>query len=230
MGGSIRVAIATAVAAAVLTNAPAIADSFARFARNSDKVDGIHAVRAHAKKRERRLIATDRRGKLPNFIVSKVSHANRARQARHALSASRLGRHSPEDFRFSCEGNAGWAQLSPTLPAVWSSLTRNVYNCTDGSVAARHPETGVYRVWFDHLAPQHACDVTNFSPGPLVAMASVSKEVPLSVQYVPVDDQPSRSCGGDIGDNFTTGIEITIRNDQGQLVDATVTFVLLNRA
>ena len=75
---TIAVAMVTAV---VTANAPAIAHGVhALFAHNSDKVDGIHAVKSKASKKKRRgkLVATSpKSGRLPNNIIKKAPNANK---------------------------------------------------------------------------------------------------------------------------------------------------------
>ena len=71
--------IFVAVVVAGLVGAPAIARVVADYAKNSDKVDGKHAVgaRAPATKRRGKLVATNAQGFLPNNIIRKARDANK---------------------------------------------------------------------------------------------------------------------------------------------------------
>ena len=67
------------VTAAITAGGPAIAATIADYAKNSDKVDGQHAVGAGASVAERagKLVATNSDGRLPNNIITKALDANK---------------------------------------------------------------------------------------------------------------------------------------------------------
>ncbi|HEY7283682.1 MAG TPA: hypothetical protein VID47_19055 [Actinomycetota bacterium] len=84
-----------AAAAAVLTTAgPALARTVADFARNADKVDGIHAVHAGTAVQARagKLVATSAvTGRLPDNIIAKAPNADRV----DGIDSSDLARRAP---------------------------------------------------------------------------------------------------------------------------------------
>lgn len=65
------------ITAAVTAAGPAIAATIADYARNSDKVDGKHAVGAGASPASRsgKLVATGSNGRLPNNIIARAPDA-----------------------------------------------------------------------------------------------------------------------------------------------------------
>jgi hypothetical protein len=67
-------ALVAASVAALTAGGPAVAGSIVDFARNSDKVDGKHAVGAGASAPERagKLVATNSAGRLPNNIIAQA--------------------------------------------------------------------------------------------------------------------------------------------------------------
>jgi hypothetical protein len=71
--------VVAVVTAAVTASAPAVAATLADYAKNADKVDGRHAVGAHAASGERagRLVATNAQGRLPNDIIGTAPNAER---------------------------------------------------------------------------------------------------------------------------------------------------------
>jgi hypothetical protein len=73
----LRTFVIAVVAAAVTAGAPAVAATLADYAKNADKVDGRHAVSAHASSDDRagRLVATNARGRLPNDIIATAPNA-----------------------------------------------------------------------------------------------------------------------------------------------------------
>ena len=69
----VRTFVVALAAVAVGTNAPAIAHGVhAAFSHNSDKVDGIHAAKAGAANKNKKLIATDGTGKFPLSVIPKA--------------------------------------------------------------------------------------------------------------------------------------------------------------
>lgn len=74
---AVALSVAALVTSAVTAGGPALAGAV--FATNSDKVDGKHAVSASASiaKRRGKLVATDRRGYLPNTLIRKALDADR---------------------------------------------------------------------------------------------------------------------------------------------------------
>jgi len=78
---SSRAALVLSVAAfllAAIAAGPPVANA-ARKAANSDKVDGLHAIKAKVApaKRKQKLVATNKRGFLPNNIIKKAPNADR---------------------------------------------------------------------------------------------------------------------------------------------------------
>ncbi len=72
-------ALIAATVASAIAAAPAVAGRIADYARNSDKVDGRHAVGASASpnRRASSLVATDNQGRLPNGIIRSAPDAHR---------------------------------------------------------------------------------------------------------------------------------------------------------
>ena len=69
----LNVIVAVIVTAALTAGAPAIAHGVhAAFSHNADKVDGLHAVKAGAPNKNKRLVATSKTGKLPVSIIPKA--------------------------------------------------------------------------------------------------------------------------------------------------------------
>lgn len=76
---SIKTALIAATVAAVVAATPALAAVIADYSKNSDKVDGKHAVswNVGSVKRAGKLVATNSAGKLPDSIISKAPDANK---------------------------------------------------------------------------------------------------------------------------------------------------------
>ena len=92
------------VTAAVTAGAPAIAATIADYARDSDKVDGRHAVGARTSIAERkgRLVATNAdTGQLPNNIIARAPDANRLDGLNSTEFALASHHHDRRTFAFS---------------------------------------------------------------------------------------------------------------------------------
>lgn len=142
------IVIAT-VTAALTAGGPALARTFADFARNAGKVDGRHAVGAHATpdERARKLVATNRKGFLPNDVIRKARDSK-------ALGGVNAARYATE-----CDPGTlgGFATVSAAadFPSDWTDIGGHVFIHTIGPfsercelerVRARRLATGVYEI------------------------------------------------------------------------------------
>jgi len=75
---NVRVVVAVVVTAALVGGGPSLA-AMVFDAKNADKVDGIHAKKftKKAKKRRKKLVATNKKGFLPNNIIRAANNARR---------------------------------------------------------------------------------------------------------------------------------------------------------
>lgn len=122
------------VAAAAPAAARTVAD-FARFARNSHRVDGLHAVPADAsvEKRAGRLVATDEGGHLPEDIITR------------APDAARLGTRVPAEYEeTTCEVGVmtGRALVPKAIGSSYESVTGTTYRDTTPPPIPGNPEQG----------------------------------------------------------------------------------------
>lgn len=86
-----KLVVVAAVAIALGLTAPAVGHGVhAKFAHNADKVDGKHAVGAGSSvsNRQRKLVATNKSGYLPNNIIKQARNAARLGGFTHAQMAS----------------------------------------------------------------------------------------------------------------------------------------------
>lgn len=97
--------------------APAVARRIVDYARDSDRVDGFHAVGsgASAEKRAKALVATNKRGRLPNYLVRRVAKAD---------NASKLDNFSAERIVKTCRGGAlaGYAFVDGSIGAEFTEV------------------------------------------------------------------------------------------------------------
>lgn len=176
----VLVAVTTAV---VMLLAPAAAREVADFARNAGKVDGYSAVDAGSKKRSKKLVATNRAGRLPNDIIAK------------APNAELLDGHGGTAFVLGCHEGAlrGHAHVTPDLGPTFEPvdgfstshggpLNEDFSDCQISDAAARRVSVGVYDV-------RLALIVYNCSqplpPGAVSATVSVESASPLIATYEP---------------------------------------------
>lgn len=148
LGSHSATALVVLVTAAVTAGAPAVARTVADYARNAGKVDGRDAVGARASldKRAGRLVATTKRGFLPNGIIRK------------APNAAALGGIAAE--RYATECGAGSVAGAFTVPAhvgpEWTEVTGFAFvrviggsppgidECRSERIRARRVSEGVY--------------------------------------------------------------------------------------
>lgn len=181
-------AIIAAVVAALVAGGPVVARTIADYAENSDKVDGRHAVGAHADRieRTRSLVATDWRGFLPNGIV---------RQVPKAMNASRLQGLGSTAFVRGCRPGAvrGQAYVEADVDDEFEAvrgfgttyggpLTRQGSNCHVGRASARRVSVGTYDVRLALVAWD--CNEP-VPPGMLTAVVSPVSSDPLIATYEP---------------------------------------------
>ena len=147
----------TLVVVAALWNGPAIAEAVADYARDSDRVDGFHAVGAGASddQRAKKLVATNKNGRLPNGIVARVAEADNAGTIDY-FDSSRLLK--------SCDRGslAGYALVPADVPGDMSPVPGTGFtkliggpppppnqpgeSCDVSEPTARRLSTGVYEV------------------------------------------------------------------------------------
>ncbi|HVF52364.1 MAG TPA: hypothetical protein VNC78_02030 [Actinomycetota bacterium] len=220
----VKPAVFFVVGAVVALTSPALARTvadFARFARNSHRVDGFHAVGAEATPEDRRgrLVATGDSGYLPENIITR------------APDASRLGGQLPPQYEESvCEVGVvtGRALVPASIGPAYEPTEGAAYQdavggppppqlpnrqCMVLEVKARHVATGVYHVDFspnimtECQAPKHEVVVTVKSQNP---------ERPLIANTSTICDE-----------RVHTVEEVRIYDVSGALRDATFTIVLL---
>ena len=111
--------IATAVASAIAA-APAVAGHIADYARNSDKVDGHHAVGpwASPNRRAGAVVATDSQGRLPNGIIRRAPDSKRL----EGLAANDLVRAAVSDATRSIQDFADGRFESVHTKRVWAPV------------------------------------------------------------------------------------------------------------
>ncbi|HVF52363.1 MAG TPA: hypothetical protein VNC78_02025 [Actinomycetota bacterium] len=227
-GSWIRALAFFAIGAVVALATPAVARTVAdvaRFARNSHRVDGLHAVGADAilEDRRRRLVATDDSGYLPENIITR------------APDAKNLGGRIPDEYEeTTCEVGVvvAKANVESSIGGEYASVPGTAYRDTDpppipwfpkygcdiAGITARRTTTGIYHVDFDsHRAglqqppscPPDAYEVIvtvrNLGNAPLIANTST------------ICDERSEAVE-----------EVRIYDLQGSLRDASFTIVLLS--
>lgn len=208
-----------AVVAAVTAGGPVIARTVADFARNADRVDGRHAVgpRASLQKRAGKVVATNKKGRLPNNII---------RKAPRAREADRVGGFGPTAFVHKCLPGAirGQAHIPEDVgpdfePVPGFSTTHggpvNVdgTNCHVGGATARRVGTGIY----DARLALVAWSCTEPMPANIItAVVSVQSAQPLLATYEP-------HC-----ENNAVYVRVRITDLNGVTQDAPSSVVLLD--
>lgn len=203
------------VAGLVATATPTLARSVADFARNAGKVDGFSAVEADAGRRGRKLVATNRAGRLPDDIIAV------------APDSDLLDGHGASAFVGACErgGIRGQANVPPTVgstfeevPGFSSSyggpLDAEGNRCRFSDATARRVSVGVFDVRVAFVI--HDCD-GGPPPGILTAAVTVESATPLVGTYEP-------RCGE--GNHVDLRVHVT--NLSGQPVDAPFAVVLFD--
>lgn len=203
-----------------------VASAVVRFARNSHKVDGFHAVGADASRTGRagRLVATDAEGLLPSGIVASVGHAD---------DADKLGGRPSSEFTARCVGMKAWAIVPADVPTedryfTASELNVPSHNCLSQlglTVSVKHLAQGVYRVLFDGLVvgpeglpPRVAVLVTPEGIGRLTSYEVVADP---SLNGCPAEGMDAPLCPRDYA------VEVTLRDGTGTPIDAEFTAALL---
>ncbi|MGH2755273.1 MAG: hypothetical protein ACRDLB_12695 [Actinomycetota bacterium] len=212
-------ALTAIVVAAVTAGGPVIAGTIADFARNADKVDGRHAVgaRASLETRAKKLVATNKNGRLPNNII---------RKAPAARDADRVGGFGPTAFVRGCQAGAlrGQAQVPTTVGAEFERVSgfSTIYggpvdldgnNCHLDEARARRVATGTYDVRLALVA--WTC--TEPMPADIItALVSIQSAQPLVATYEPVCDSNS------------VYVRVRIADLNGTFVDAPFSVALLD--
>ncbi|MDP9067994.1 MAG: hypothetical protein M3N53_06575 [Actinomycetota bacterium] len=133
--------------------APAVSQVVADYARNADKVDRRHAVGSRASSTERagKLVATNRRGHLPNNIIRKAIDARALGGVKAARYATRCGGGSL--------GGVVAVDSTSNLSSEWTALASGyifvhwiggpppgVDRCDPEGLEARRVGTGIYEI------------------------------------------------------------------------------------
>lgn len=134
------------------SSAPAISRAVVQYARNAGKVDGRHAVGpgASSERRAGKLVATDRKGFLPNNII------------REARDSRALDGVSADRYTTDCDpgsvGGVAAVEAPASLSAEWTSINGYMFvhtiggappgadDCELTGVEARRLSTGVYDI------------------------------------------------------------------------------------
>jgi len=168
VGGETRSFVVAAVTASITTGvlmaAPAVGSAVVAMARNSDRVDGRHAVGfgASVKGRKGKLVATSAKtGKLPNNIIAKAPNARRLGGVGAARYARKASLRSPGTIN-SASNPVAWSKLRG-VPDAFADRTDAIgpfayarvtdagtvdpgysYNWNDEVVTHPENQTGVY--------------------------------------------------------------------------------------
>ena len=129
--------IAGIVASALTAGGPAVAGSIVDYAKNTDKVDGKHAVASSATvaNRANKLVATNSDGRLPNNIVAK------------APDAAKLGGKPPTAFATAGHVHTNNVQGAGRVRAGSAEIARPVEgDATTFAVETIHQAAGDYKV------------------------------------------------------------------------------------
>lgn len=208
-----------AVVAAVTAGGPVIARTVADFARNADRVDGRHAVgpRVSLQKRAGKVVATNKKGRLPNNII---------RKAPRARDADRLGGFGPTAFVHGCQPGAlrGQAHVPQDVGSTFERVpgfgttfggpvNLDGTNCHVGEAMARRVAPGTYEARLALVA--WTC--TEPLPDDIVtAIVSVQSAEPLVPTYEP-------AC-----ENNSVSVRVRIADLNGAAQDAPFTVALLD--
>jgi hypothetical protein len=206
------------VTSALFLSAPAIAERIADFARDSDKVDGYHAVGFGVKDRGGKLVATNEDGRLPNGIVERVPRAG---------NASRLGGIHASNYARSCAGiQASVYVLPDDLTAEYQN--RFGFSCGGNRRnEVKRIAVGTYRVRFFGYNLT-GCDFSSDLPFLFSRVsATVEGSEPVIATYESVEEQNSEQCTGNLTDNYSVPIDVHLFTPDGEPVDRPVTVTLL---
>lgn len=196
---------------------PATARAIADYARNSDRVDGFHAVSGGSKaQRAGKIVATDQNGLLPNGVIDR------------ARDAKKLGGIGPNGYTKLCQD--GSVEGQALIPAdVGSEYTEvrgfsTTYGgpvepsgnvCHVGEARARHVSTGVYRV---DLATVAVEDCTE----PIASDTLTAVVTPVDLAGIGITASYRPVC-----DNRVV-LEVMLRDATGAPQDAPFAVVLLD--
>lgn len=210
--------VLTGIIVTAVAGGPVVARTIVDFARNAHKVDGRHAVgsKASPQRRAGKLVATNRKGRLPNNII---------RKARAARDADRIGGFGPTALVHRCEAGAlrGHAHVSADIGAEFESvpgfstthggpITPDGTNCHGGEAAARRVGTGIY----DARLAFVAWTCSEPLPADIVtALVTAQSSQPLVATYEPL-------C-----ENNTVYVRVRIADLNGLPQDAPFSVALL---
>jgi hypothetical protein len=159
------------ITAAVTAGTPALAGVFAEYAKNSDKVDGVHAVRASASLRDAagRLVAHNGSGVIPKRFLPRVGDADtldgqdstdfysagsKVDDSAHAEDADTVGGLTPAQLGSgptvsagTCSMSSGPASGTCSFNATFTSPPTVVFSPMMGDTAAANINS--YMWWID---------------------------------------------------------------------------------
>ena len=182
----------TLIVVAALWNGPAIAGAVVDYARNADRVDGFHAVGAGTEedKRGRKVVATNKRGRLPDGIVENVPSAD---------NADKIDLYDSTDLAKTCESGsvAGYAVVPADVGADWTEVPGAGFtkliggpppppgsrgeSCQTSTPSARRLVTGTYEVSMYTQFPM--CQTFGLSEENFATVVSVRDARPLIASY-----------------------------------------------
>lgn len=209
-----RTAAVTFLLGAIVGTAPAVARVIADYAKDSGRVDGFSATSADkdAGRRAGKLVATDRRGRLPNDIIERAPDSRRLRD-------EPPGHYEDTRCELGLAADAfvpGDVAADPTVVGdayKYSGRGHNgdplLYDCVRRNVFARRVAPGIYRLNFGHAA---SCPIQQ---GQLSTLVTVNGEAGLVATAETV-------CEGDEAEE-----EVRITSGSGTPVDASFTVLLL---
>ena len=213
-----RTLVLAVVIAVALGVSPTVAQTVARYARNSDKVDGFHAVGASTRDRGGKLVATGRRGFLPDGIVRSVPHAAAADDA-----ATLQGHEASVFFLRACSTTYAFAHIDPA--ELMDGVADVVGNdCAGNSVRALRLGTGEYSIRLVG-GRSWACDIVYPDPVDVAAIVGFNDRRVLTATYREAPG-PKDGCES-ITDSYS-GIEVfvSVKDASGTPTDAIFTIAV----
>ena len=207
------------ITAMLLVSAPAIAERIADFARDSDRVDGYHAVGFGVKDRGRKLVATNEEGQLPNGIIERVPKAG---------DATRLAGITANNYARSCAGIQASVYIRPE---DLTSEYQNQFGFNCGGLRRNDVKkivVGTYRVRFWGLNLT-GCDFSSDLPFLFTRLSIAVEGVdPVIATYESVEEPNEEQCPGErLDENYSVPVDVHLFTPAGEPVDRPVTVTLL---
>lgn len=141
---------------------------------NADKVDGKHAVSAGAspKQRANKLVAADKRGRLPDNIIAKAPDADLL-DGKSSAAFSRTGHDHDDRYYTRAEADSAVSSRLVAVGLMDSGGTLSDPH-TSGPVSGSRVGTGVYNLVLPGLRPGCTGDQPVFTGTPFVVGAWVT--------------------------------------------------------